>query len=174
MASDQGKIISFDPNYSPVVWPNYQEAQEVTRDIYQYVTITKASLDDAHRFFGGAHSPRTYIQMFHELGPRTVVFTMGKEGSLISKDGHLLGHLPTRPLEVKDATGAGDAFWAGFLVALLDGNPLERCLLFAREVVELKLQTVGTLPAAISREALYANLSDVSAAFKYQGSSDRG
>jgi sugar/nucleoside kinase (ribokinase family) len=172
MASDQGKTISFDPNYSPVVWPDHQEAQEVMRDIYQYVTITKASLDDSHRFFSGDHSPQTFIEMFHELGPRIVVFTMGKEGSLVSEDGHLLGHLPARPVEVKDATGAGDAFWAGFLVALLDGNPLERCLLFAREVVELKLQTVGTLPAAINREALYANLPDVSAALKYPDSLD--
>jgi fructokinase len=91
---------------------------------------------------------------------------MGKEGSLISQDGHLLGHLPTRPVEVKDATGAGDAFWAGFLVALLDGNPMKRCLLFAREVVELKLRTVGPLPATVDRKTLYDRLPDVATAFQ--------
>ncbi|MEW5960957.1 MAG: PfkB family carbohydrate kinase, partial [Chloroflexota bacterium] len=91
---EQGKIVSFDPNYSPRIWPDYQEAQEVIRELYQYVTITKASLDDSHRFFGPAHKPQEYIEMFHELGPKTVVFTMGKEGALISKDGKILGHLP--------------------------------------------------------------------------------
>jgi fructokinase len=166
VANDQGKIVSFDPNYSPIVWPDYQEAQDVMRDIYHHVTITKASLDDARRFFGPGHSPHEYIREFHELGPRTVVFTMGKEGSLISEDNCLLGHLPARPVEVRDATGAGDAFWAGFLVALLDGNPPARCLLFAREVVELKLRTVGPLPANVDRRALYDRLPDVATAFK--------
>jgi fructokinase len=158
LASAQGKIVSLDPNYTPLIWGNYQEAQEVLRTIYRYVTITKASLDDAHRFFGEELRPENYIELLHELGPKTVVFTMGREGSLISQDGHLLGHLPARPIRVVDATGAGDAFWAGFLVAMLDGKPLEVCLLFAREIVELKLATVGTLPVNIDREEIYARL----------------
>ncbi len=162
LAHEQGKIVSFDPNYSPVIWPDYQEAQKVIRAMYRYTTITKASLDDAHRFFGPGHQPETYIKMLHELGPQTVVFTMGKEGSLISQDGQLLGHLPARPIKVVDATGAGDAFWAGFLVAMLDGHPLPYCLLFAREIVEMKLTTVGPLPAAIDRHKIYDRLPDPS------------
>jgi fructokinase len=165
IASEHNKIISFDPNYSPVVWPEYKEAQEVMREILSYTTITKASLDDSHRFFGEGYTPEQYIQMFHDLGPKMVVFTMGPGGSMISENGRLLGHLPARKIEVKDATGAGDAFWAGFLTALLDGHPSRTCLLFAREVVELKLQTVGTLPAAIDRNELYARLPDVDEAF---------
>jgi fructokinase len=158
LAQAEGKIVSFDPNYSPRIWPDYQEAQAVMREIYRYTTITKASLDDSHRFFGPGRTPEEYIALFHELGPRTVVLTMGGDGSMISADGVILGRLPARKIEVKDATGAGDAFWAGFLTALLDGHALPTCLLFAREVVELKLQTVGTLPAAIDRQALYARL----------------
>ncbi len=165
LARSLGKVVSFDPNYSPMVWPDYQEAQQVMRDVFQHTTITKASLDDAHRFFGEGAAPEEYIQRYHELGPKTVVFTMGKDGSMISDRGRLLGHLPARPIEVQDVTGAGDAFWSGFLVALLDGHSLEKCLLFAREVVELKLKTVGTLPAAIDRAALYASLPAVESAF---------
>jgi sugar/nucleoside kinase (ribokinase family) len=145
----------------------------VMRDAYRYVTLTKASLDDASRFFGLGHTPQEYIQMFHELGPKTVVFTMGKRGSLLSEAGRLLGHLPTREIEIVDATGAGDAFWAGFLVALLDGNAPERCLLFAREVAELKLQTVGPLPAHVDRGTLYARLPDIATAFAPTAGSTR-
>ncbi len=165
LAHEQGKIVSLDPNYSPRIWPDYQEAQAVMRDIYRYVTITKASLDDAHRFFGPGHAPEAYIEMLHELGPQTVVFTMGKEGSLISQGGNLLGHLPARPIEVVDVTGAGDSFWAGFLMAMLDGHPPERCLLFAREIVEMKLTTVGSLSAALDRNEIYDGLPEISKAF---------
>jgi len=157
-AGEQHKIISFDPNYSPVVWAEHEEAKQIIEKFYRYVTITKASLDDVYRLFGPGQKPEAYIEMLHELGPETVVLTMGKEGSMVSNDGHVLGQLPARPVEVVDATGAGDAFWAGFLTALLDEQPLERCLLFAREVVELKLTTVGTLSTAINRDEIYARL----------------
>ena len=69
-------------------------------------------------------------------------------------------YIPTRPVKVLDATGAGDAFWAGFLVALLDRHPLRDCVLIGREIVERKLATVGTLPDSIDREQLYSGLGE--------------
>ena len=156
LAREAGKIVSLDPNYSERIWPHHKEARAVLKEMYRYVDITKPSLDDAGRTFGGEHEPERYVEMFHDLGAEKVVLTMGKEGVLISENGRLLGHVPARPVKVEDATGAGDAFWAGFLVAMLDGNPLERCVLFARELVELKLQRVGPLPLEIDREELYA------------------
>jgi sugar/nucleoside kinase (ribokinase family) len=82
---------------------------------------------------------------------------MGSKGILLSQGGEIT-HIPARPVEVVDVTGAGDSFWAAFLVALLDGNSLQRCALFAREIVEIKLTTVGPLPANIDRRAVYAEL----------------
>ena len=158
MAHEQNKIVSFDPNYSQRIWPHHKEARSVIEEMYQYVDITKPSLDDAGRIFGREFEAEQYIEMFHALGAKTVVLTLGEDGLLVSEDGHLLGHVPSRSVEVKDATGAGDSFWAGFLIALLDGNPLERCALFAREVVELKLARVGPLPLEVDRDEVYAKL----------------
>jgi len=166
MARQLGKQTSLDPNYSPKIWPDPLEALKTLEEIYAYVTLTKASLDDASRLFGSGGTPESYIQRFHALGPETVVFTLGKQGSLLSFQGKILGHLPAREVQVVDATGAGDSFWAGFLTALLDGNALERCLLFAREVVELKLKTLGPLPADIDRRELYNRLPDAKQAFQ--------
>jgi fructokinase len=166
LAQEQNKIVSLDPNYSPLIWPNYQEAQEVLRHIFSYVTITKASLDDAHRLFGPGEKPETYIKKLHDLGPKIVVFTMGKEGAMISQDGRILGHLPARKIKVVDATGAGDSFWAGYLTAMLDGHPPEVCLLFAREIAEMKLQQIGPLPAKLDRTEIYAGLPDAKDALK--------
>jgi fructokinase len=165
MARQLGRQTSLDPNYSPKVWPDQKEALQTLEAIYAHVTLTKASLDDASRLFGGGGTPESYIQRFHSLGPETVVFTLGKQGSLLSHQGKILGHLPAREVQVVDATGAGDSFWAGFLTAYLEGNALERCLLFAREVVELKLKTLGPLPANIDRNVLYNRLPDEQQAF---------
>jgi sugar/nucleoside kinase (ribokinase family) len=157
LAQKYDKIISLDPNYSPKIWPDYLEAKEVIRQMLSYTTITKPSLDDATRIFGRDKAPEEYIELFHEMGPEIVVFTMGADGVLLSEGGEL-SHIPARPIKVVDATGAGDSFWAGFLVALLDGNPLRRCALFAREIVERKLTTVGPLPDSIDRQEVYAKI----------------
>jgi fructokinase len=157
LAQKHGKIISLDPNYSPQIWPDYREAKQVIPHMLSYATITKPSRDDASRLFGRERTPEEYIELYHEMGPEVVVFTMGADGVLLS-DGTKLTHIPARPIKAVDATGAGDSFWAGFLVALLDGNPLERCALFAREIVERKLTTVGPLPDNIDRQAIYARV----------------
>jgi sugar/nucleoside kinase (ribokinase family) len=154
LAREQGKIISLDPNYSPQIWPDYREAMEVMPRLLGHATITKPSLDDASRLFGRDRKPEEYIERFHEMGPEIVVFTMGAKGVLLSEGGKPV-HVPARPVKAVDATGAGDSFWAGFLVALLDGKPLERCALFAREIVERKLKTVGPLPDSIDRQEIY-------------------
>jgi sugar/nucleoside kinase (ribokinase family) len=157
-AREMGKIVSLDPNYSRRVWPDYKEAQGVIRDAYRHVNLTKPSADDARRVFGPDYEPEQYIEMFHDLGPETVIFTMGGEGNLVSENGRITAHVPAREVDVADATGAGDSFWAGFLTALLDGNDAERSVLFAREIVEQKLTTTGPLPAEIDREKVYARL----------------
>jgi fructokinase len=154
LAQKHGKIICLDPNYSPQIWPDYREAMEVLPRLLSYATITKPSRDDASRLFGRDRTPEDYIAKFHEMGPQTVVFTMGADGVLLS-DGSKVTHIPARPIKAVDATGAGDSFWAGFLVALLDGKPLEYCALFAREIVERKLTTVGPLPDTIDRQEIY-------------------
>ena len=124
------------------------------------VNLTKPSADDARRIFGPDRDPEQYIEMFHDLGPETVIFTMGGEGNLVSQSGKITAHVPSRPVEVVDATGAGDSFWAGFLTALLDGNDVERSVFFAREIVERKLTAKGPLPAEIDREEVYARVDE--------------
>lgn len=159
-ARGMGKIVSLDPNYSRRVWPDYKEAQGVIREAYKHVNVTKPSADDARRVFGPDYTPEQYVEMFHDLGPETVIFTMGGEGNLVSENGRITAQVPARPVDVVDATGAGDSFWAGFLTALLDGNEVERSVLFAREIVEKKLTTTGPLPADIDRGEIYARLDE--------------
>ena len=155
LARREGKIISLDPNYSPAIWPDRDEALEVLGRLLAYATITKPSRDDASRLFGPGLSPEQYIERFHRLGSPVVVLTLGADGLLLSAEGRIRS-IPARQVKVVDATGAGDSFWAGFLVALLDGNGPERCARFAREVVARKLVTVGPLPAGLDRRELYA------------------
>jgi sugar/nucleoside kinase (ribokinase family) len=157
LARAEGKILSLDPNYHPDVWPNLFEARAVLAELYPLIDLTKPSLDDAQRLFGPGNTPEKYVEMFAALGARTVVLTMGAQGVLLQHEG-CTRHIPASDVEVADATGAGDAFWAGFLVAWLDGQPPERCVLFGREIVDRKLKRVGPLPASINRAEVYGGM----------------
>jgi len=155
LAKQQKKLVSLDPNYHPDVWRDLFEARAVLGEMYRFVDLTKPSLDDAERLWGPGRSPEEYVRIYAELGAGTVVLTMGAEGAIVRHDGENT-YVAPRDLEVADATGAGDAYWSGFLVAWLDGHSPEECGLFAREVVERKLRTVGPLPQNLDRRDLYA------------------
>jgi len=48
--------------------------------------------------------------------------------------------------EVFDTTGAGDAFWTGFLYAKLQNMNLNDCVSIAQKLACIKLQNLGALP----------------------------
>ncbi len=54
--------------------------------------------------------------------------------------------VPAPPAEVKDSTGAGDAFVAAFLVARLAGKPIERCLADAAAAGAKATEFIGGQP----------------------------
>ena len=155
LAHDMGKPLSLDPNYSPVIWPDRDEALRVLAELYPMVTLTKPSRDDAERLFGPGHSAKEYIRMFHDLGADIVVFTRGGGGAIVSEKGGECEEIAARPVQVVDATGAGDAFWAGFLVAWLDGRSPVQSARVGREIAALKLRNIGPLPPTIDRDKFF-------------------
>lgn len=64
-----------------------------------------------------------------EIGRMTeiVVTTLGEKGSLISNNGDTIEAGIARANVVADPTGAGDAFRAGFMKGLAEGDSLEEC-----------------------------------------------
>jgi sugar/nucleoside kinase (ribokinase family) len=84
-------------------------------------------------------------QMVKKFGKQTgsySVIKLGREGSIAS-DGNSLIEQPSRSVKIVDATGAGDAYNAGFLWAYLRKEPIEQCLRAGTLAAELCLQTVG-------------------------------
>ncbi len=69
-------------------------------------------------------------EAFAEMGPSIVVIKRGGRGqSLLAKDGNHRWAVPAYPVEIRDRTGAGDAYCGGFLVGLaLTSDPLEAAL----------------------------------------------
>ncbi|MFQ5650265.1 MAG: carbohydrate kinase family protein [bacterium] len=158
-ASELGCHLSIDVNYAPSIWDNREEAQRIVAKYCSHGALTKISLDDISRLFDDSTlTAEEAISRFHNWGAELVCLTKGAKGSLVSwNHGANQEHVPGREVLVSDATGAGDAFWAGFLTAWLDGHQPPECILAGSNLAAFKLKTVGPLNSRIDKSAIYVS-----------------
>jgi fructokinase len=154
-------IVTLDPNYHPRIWPDLADVQGVLTEVYQWVNITKPSLDDCYRLFGAGLSPIAYAERFLNWGAEVVALTMGDQGVLLATTNGGSYQIKPSDARVADVTGAGDAFWAGLLVALLDGYPPPEAACFGQIVAETKIRTVGPVSEMPTRAGLYQRLETI-------------
>ena len=77
-----------------------------------------------------------------ELGARMSIVTLGARGSHVYDGRH--HDVPAFPVEEVDPTGAGDAYMAGFLDALLADRDVSECGRFAAVCGALGVTSVGS------------------------------
>ena len=87
------------------------------------------------------------------MGASEVCLTLGGDGCWVA-DSNERHFLPTRPVVVKDTTGAGDAFWSGYLTAWLEGLSLLGKVKAGRRMAEFKLGYFGPLGKEVDRETV--------------------
>ncbi len=160
VARQSGCMVSLDPNYHPCIWPDVADAdfQSVLADAYQWVNVTKPSLDDCARLFGPGLSPIVCAERLLSWGPEIVALTMGQQGVMVATADGGFHHVQPSDAEVADVTGAGDAFWAGLLTALLDGYPPCEAACLGQMVAEIKISMVGPVSQMPDRNSLYRRL----------------
>lgn len=147
--------LSIDLNYAEKIWRDREAAQKIVEEYCSYEAIVKVSEVDWERLYDKQITDNELVgQHFLELGAKIVCLTLGDKGVWVfsKEETHFL---PSRSIEVKDTTGAGDAFWSGFLTAYLDGKELLACAKAGRSMAELKIQQFGALPNSIERDMIY-------------------
>lgn len=154
-AKELGLQLSIDINFSERIWPNREEAKEILKEYLSNNPLVKLSEDDCYRLFATVKSEDYIFEYFHNLGAKTICLTKGKNGVVVSDavEGLIFQKAFTID-EVKDTTGAGDAFWTGFLYAQLNGKNLEQSMTIAQKLAAIKLQNVGRLPDNIDINTL--------------------
>ena len=146
-AKELGLRLSIDINFSERIWPNREEAKQVLKEYLSYNPLVKLSEDDCYRLFAEEKTDEFIFDYFHGLGANTICLTKGKNGVVVSdvNEGLLLQKAIELD-EIKDATGAGDAFWTGFLFAQLHNYDLLTSVTIAQKLAAIKLQNIGKLP----------------------------
>jgi len=151
-----GCQVSIDANYAPSIWPDRQHAWHILSEYCSAGAFVKLSEDDATRIYGETQPIEKILTDFHGMGALLVCLTLGANGSLVSYEGgNKQVRVPGQKLDVVDVTGAGDAYWAGFLTAYIDGHAPEVCARSGAALAKMKLIRLGPLPQKINRELIY-------------------
>lgn len=122
-ARADGRLVSFDPNLRPRLWPSEGEMIAAINAFASQADLVMPGLAEGQLLTGRQHAA-DIAAYYLERGASQVVVKLGPEGAYAaSKDGgSLVPGLPVR--NVVDTVGAGDGFAVGVISALLDGLPL--------------------------------------------------
>lgn len=90
-------------------------------------------------------SPASVAEFFIGQGVEVVALKMGEAGSYLRTREGLEATIPALKVPTVDATGAGDAFAAGFLAGILRGLPLEECARLGNATGACCVGAVGTV-----------------------------
>jgi fructokinase len=83
----------------------------------------------------------------HSFGASLVCLTLGNKGAKLSENGKPILELSALKVDkIMDATGAGDAFWSGFLFSWIKGKTNQNSMETALKMAAIKLQNVGRIP----------------------------
>ncbi|RZL40245.1 MAG: sugar kinase [Pedobacter sp.] len=158
LAHKHGLKLSIDLNYSEKIWPNKDIAIATIAEYMSYNPLVKLSSDDCFRLFGEHLTEDEIFNYFHDLGAQTVCLTKGKDGVTLSDKITGVFKQPALQInDIKDTTGAGDAFWTGFLYGYINEESLSNSITLAQKIAAIKLGNLGPLKQNIDMKSLLLN-----------------
>ncbi len=146
LASKNGITISVDWNYAEEIW-TAGGGQNVFTELIKYNPMLKFSLDDYCRFSGlnqaSAEDAKDFLNGF-QLD--FCCLTCGAEGVWYRHKNENWIFEEAKPISrIADTTGAGDAFWAGFISGWLEFNSIQEGISRGLNIAAKKVETLGPL-----------------------------
>lgn len=106
--------------------------------------------DDEAAALTGQSCPMEQAAVFRRLGARTVVITQGEKGSVLVGDDLRL-RAGVYPTEFVGGTGSGDAFDAGYIMGLLEGEDPSGCIRWGAAMGASCVRSVSATDSVFTR-----------------------
>lgn len=162
-AKQQGKIITYDPNWREQLWESREEAVKTMRSVLGYVDIIKVSEQELQIITDCATLLPSIAKVLNS-GVRVVCITQGAKGCIIATR-HGIERLPAFKTETVDTLGAGDSFFGAFISRLvLSGKALDEIemddlrefAVYANACGALSSSKTGAIPAMPTHDEITA------------------
>lgn len=164
LGREYGKLVSFDVNYRNLMWNDDLEA--CTKKVFEclpYIDFLKISEEEVE-MMGGEDN---LLFLMNKYGVSVLVETLGSKGARCYFKNEKF-EIEGRKVECVDATGAGDAFWGGFLsylrisgvesVSDLSKELLLKAMHYGNVSGSICVQSKGGIPSLPTREEIEAQL----------------
>lgn len=148
----QGKLISYDPYWKPVLWENKDDALRTVRSAVQYADIIKVSEQELQVITDcGTLIPA--VAKLLSAGVKIICITQGAKGCIIATSKGI-NRYPSFKAKAVDTLGSGDCFTGAFLNRLclsgkspeeLDGNDISEMAMFSGACGILSSSKRGTV-----------------------------
>ena len=117
-AKAKGKIISYDPNWRPILWQSKEQAVQAMKNVLRYVDIIKVSEEEL-QIITDCGNLLPAIAKLLNMGIKIVCITQGAKGCIIATKSSVELY-PAYKVDSVDTLGSGDSFLGGFLYKLLE------------------------------------------------------
>ena len=125
-----------------------KKTRRIIEELIKHFHIVKASSEDSRHLFGAKEGMEEEMaELIVNLGAGISIVTLGEKGSVVSSKNRTF-RMPAFPSEVKDCTGAGDVYMAGFLVEYLRTKDVWESALFASATASIVIEGTGGVLAA--------------------------
>lgn len=154
LADEAGLVVSLDINYRSALWSR-EDAGAALAPLVDRAHVVFAGLEEASLVVPEG-PPEKLAAAIAERGPSQVVLKLGADGAYSLVDGVERTTLAVQ-VPVIDPVGAGDAFVAGYLAELMEGQPIEERLSTAAAAGAFACTSLGDwegLPTRRDLEAL--------------------
>lgn len=154
-AKKAGALISYDPNYRPLLWNNQAEAKEQMRNAFLLADFIKVS-EEEMTLLTGETDLSAGAEKLLQYGATLAMITLGLRGAFCCTE-RASGMLPAYDVKTIDTTGAGDAFLGSFLYCIrnktlneirtLTESELKQIIAFGNAAGSLTTAKKGAIPA---------------------------
>ena len=142
-----GRTVSFDVNWRPALWRGRDPAPLLA--LARRADVVFVGSDEAEALWG-VSEPEQIRRLIPE--PYTLVVKRGAEGAVAIEGGETV-RVHALPVDVVEATGAGDAFAAGYLAGAVRRMPLRARLSLGTRTARSALLVSGDFAGPAGHQA---------------------
>ncbi len=132
-ARSDGAVVSFDPNVRPRLWASAEETRQTLARFNSVTDIALPSFDDEHVLWGDT-SPSQTVSRLKSAGVSEIVVKNGSDPVNGLADDQTTSVQTPVVDGIRDTSGAGDAFNAGYLAARLINKPQTTAIAWGQKV----------------------------------------